>query len=158
MDHLVDPALRIAAAVVVGAAIGINRDMYGKPAGARVHALVSLGAALTTLVATQLADAASASRVIQGIIGGIGFLGAGVILRGGSREMRIYHVTTAATIWVTAALGITCGVGDWAILSMGAVAVLIVLVVGLKIDRILYRWLGDEDETATRRGDSNRSS
>jgi putative Mg2+ transporter-C (MgtC) family protein len=156
MDHLVDSALRIAAAVIVGAAIGSNRDMYGKPAGVRVHALVSLGAALATIVATQLGpdDGAAASRVIQGIIGGIGFLGAGVILRGGNREMRIYHVTTAATIWVTAALGIACGVGAWTIVVLAAIAVLIVLVVGLKIDRKLHGWLGEENETNVRSAQS----
>jgi putative Mg2+ transporter-C (MgtC) family protein len=149
MDHFVDPALRVAAAVIVGAAIGINRDMYGKPAGVRVHALVSLGAALATIVAAQLGGDTSAavSRVIQGIIGGIGFLGAGVILRGGSREMRIYHVTTAATIWVTAAFGIACGVGAWSIVLVAGIAVIVVLVLGLSIDRKLHGVLGPEDET-----------
>lgn len=151
MDHWLEAALRIAAAVVAGGLVGINRDMYGKPSGVRVHALVALGAALVTMVGTQSGlgayDPAAASRIIQGVIGGIGFLGAGVILRGGSDSTRqIYHVTTAASIWVTAGLGIACGAGAWVLAAVAAIAVMVVLVVGLRIDRALYGRLGPEEE------------
>lgn len=150
MEHWIELVLRIAAAVLAGGAIGVNRDMYGKPAGVRVHALVALGAAVVTMIGTQsslsASDPSAASRIIQGVIGGIGFLGAGVILRGGSSERRIYHVTTAASIWVTAALGIACGAGTWAIAGLAAIAAMVVLVVGLKIDKALYGRLGPEEE------------
>jgi putative Mg2+ transporter-C (MgtC) family protein len=150
MEHWTELALRIAAAVLAGGAIGVNRDMYGKPSGVRVHALVALGAAVVTMIGTEAGlgahDPAAASRIIQGVIGGIGFLGAGVILRGGgSSERRIYHVTTAASIWVTAALGIACGAGAWAIAALAAVAAMVVLVVGLKLDKALYGRLGPEE-------------
>lgn len=149
MEQWTELALRIAAAVLAGGAIGVNRDMYGKPAGVRVHALVALGAAVVTMIGTQgslsLSDPSAASRIIQGVIGGIGFLGAGVILRGGDSARRIYHVTTAASIWVTAALGIACGAGAWVIAALSGIAAMVVLVVGLKIDKALYGRLGPEE-------------
>jgi putative Mg2+ transporter-C (MgtC) family protein len=149
MDQLIEPALRIAAAVIAGAMVGANRDMYGKPSGVRVHALVALGAALVTMAGTSLAlgesDASAVSRIIQGVIGGIGFLGAGVILRGGSDETRIYHLTTAASIWVTAALGVICGLGAWILLGVAVAAVMIVLIIGLRIDKLLHGRLGPEE-------------
>lgn len=149
MDQWIESALRITAAVLAGGLVGINRDMYGKPSGVRVHALVALGAAVVTMVGTQsglgASDPSAASRIIQGVIGGIGFLGAGVILRGGDQQ-RIYHVTTAASIWVTAGLGIACGAGAWIVGAVAAIAVLVVLVVGLRLDKALYGRLGPEDE------------
>ena len=108
MHDLTEPFLRLLAATVVGTVIGINRDLYGKPTGVRLHALVSIASALLVMLAGELGsgtpDHAAASRIIQGIVGGIGFLGAGVILRA-DKGNRVYHITTAATIWVTAALG-----------------------------------------------------
>src|SRR6476619_2915493 len=93
--------LRLLAATVVGTVIGINRDLYGKPTGVRLHALVSIASALLVMLAGELGsgmpDHAAASRIIQGIVGGIGFLGAGVILRA-DKGNRVYHITTAATI------------------------------------------------------------
>lgn len=150
MDELAEQSLRIAAAIVAGGLIGLNRDMYGKPAGVRVHALVALGAAIATMTGGHfgLGDSDAASRIIQGVIGGIGFLGAGVILRGeigDKSQPRIHHVTTAASIWVTAALGIACGIGEWILVIVSSLAVFIVLTVGLWLDRALYGKLGPED-------------
>lgn len=144
MLHTFDIFSRIILAVVAGGLVGVNRDLHGKPSGVRVHALVSLGAALVTLASMQLGTDGSnqdaISRVIQGIVGGIGFLGAGVILRG-ENGLRVYHVATAASIWVTAALGILCGLGQWKIAVLGVLAVVIILVVGSKIDNSLRgRW------------------
>jgi len=93
MNLDIDSLLRMIAAVVFGGAIGFNRDIYGKPTGIRAHALVSLGAALLVLAGSgsyiggNHPDAMS--RVIQGVIAGIGFLGAGVILRGTGACMSI---------------------------------------------------------------------
>ena len=104
MDLDLDSLLRMIAAVVFGGAIGFNRDIYGKPTGIRAHALVSLGAALLVLAGSgnyiggNHPDAMS--RVIQGIVTGVGFLGAGAILKMGDRE--ISGLTTAASIWLTA--------------------------------------------------------
>ena len=116
IGDLFEPALRLVAAVIIGALVGINRDLYGKPAGLRLCALVSLGSGLVTVLTSNsrlgLADPSGASRAIQGIVGGIGFLGAGVILHQGS-DSRVRNLSTAATIWISAALGIACGLGAW---------------------------------------------
>ena len=149
LDGLAEPALRLAAALVAGGIVGLNRDLHGKPTGVRAHALVALGAALFVMSSTELGIAGSdgnvVSRVIQGVVGGIGFLGAGVILRGDDGR-RIFHVATAASIWVTAALGVACGLGAWRLVILSIVAVVLILVVGSKIDHALYGKLGKEDD------------
>ncbi len=149
LDGLAEPALRLAAALVAGSIVGLNRDLHGKPTGVRAHALVALGAALFVMSSTELGIAGSdgnvVSRVIQGVVGGIGFLGAGVILRGDDGR-RIFHVATAASIWVTAALGVACGLGAWRLVILSIVAVVLILVVGSKIDHALYGKLGKDDD------------
>ena len=149
MDGLIESALRLAAAMVAGGIVGLNRDLHGKPTGVRAHALVALGAALFVMSSTELgitgSDGNVVSRVIQGVVGGIGFLGAGVILRGDDGR-RIFHVATAASIWVTAALGVACGLGAWRLVALSRVAVVLILVIGSKIDHALYGKLGKEDD------------
>src|SRR5271167_2403390 len=117
----IDVIARLCAAVVAGAVLGINRDLRHKPAGLRTHALVSLGSAIACLVALSIAaaDASGLSRVVQGLVTGIGFLGAGVILHHDA-EHRVAGLTTAASIWIAAALGAACGSGLWlaAVLSL----------------------------------------
>ena len=108
--------VRLLAALATGMAVGLNRDLSGKPVGMRTLGLVALGAALVVLAGTgpdgvHLAPDA-VSRVIQGILTGIGFIGAGVILhdRGGRT---VHGLTTAASVWISAALGIAAGLGAW---------------------------------------------
>jgi putative Mg2+ transporter-C (MgtC) family protein len=148
IGDLGEPALRLVAAVCIGALVGLNRDLYGKPAGLRLCALVSLGSALIVVITSDphvgFTDAAAASRAIQGIVGGIGFLGAGVILHEGG-DKRVHNLTTAATIWVSAALGIACGLGAWRTGGLAAILALIVLTLGLRIDHVLYGRLSTED-------------
>jgi len=132
-----DFVARLAAAIAAGLAIGFNRNLTGKPLGMRTLALVSLSAAIVTLSAISFlgfdAPKPAMARVLQGIIEGVmtgmGFIGAGVILR--DREAQTVHgLTTAASVWVTAALGIACGLAAWPIAISGtliAVAVLVVL-------------------------------
>jgi putative Mg2+ transporter-C (MgtC) family protein len=137
-----DTLLRFAAAVLVGGAIGLNRELRGKPAGVRTHALVSLGAAVVTVVAAETSgDPAAVSRVIQGIITGIGFLGAGVILRGEGGK-RVRGLTTAATIWISATLGIACGVAEWVPVGFATGFTLLVLVTGGPLERSFHRAFG----------------
>jgi putative Mg2+ transporter-C (MgtC) family protein len=115
-----DIALRLGAASLSGALIGINRDMRNKPIGARTLGLVALGTATVAVAAIQFPGMAenpdAASRVVQGIIQGlmtgISFIGAGVVLRD-SETKTVEGLTTAATVWVTAALGIACGLAAW---------------------------------------------
>ncbi|ACL55820.1 MgtC/SapB transporter [Methylobacterium nodulans ORS 2060] len=142
LTDLAEPLVRLGTAALVGALIGLNRDLYGKPTGIRLHALVAVGSALFVMLASPFGfgsfDQAAASRIIQGIVGGIGFLGAGVILRSPGGD-RIQHITTAATIWVTAALGSACGLGSWALGLVAALFVLLILTFGLKLDRRFHQ-------------------
>jgi putative Mg2+ transporter-C (MgtC) family protein len=131
----IDILLRMGAAVVAGIVIGSNRDLAGKPMGMRTLALVSLGAAVVSLATIRLevfSDHPDAlSRVVQGIIqgvmGGIGFIGAGVIMRDAQSET-IKGLTTAATVWVTAALGIACALAAWSIVAVALGLAIITLV------------------------------
>ena len=148
IGDLFEPALRLVAAVIIGALVGINRDLYGKPAGLRLCALVSLGSGLVTVLTSDsrlgLADPSGASRAIQGIVGGIGFLGAGVILHQGS-DSRVRNLSTAATIWISAALGIACGLGAWRTGGVAAVLTLLVLIFGARIDHALFGRFNSDD-------------
>jgi putative Mg2+ transporter-C (MgtC) family protein len=145
IGEIFEPALRLVAAVVIGALVGLNRDLHGKPAGLRLCALVALGSGLITVITSEprlgFSDPSAVSRTIQGIVGGIGFLGAGVILHQGP-ESRIRNLTTAATIWISAALGIACGLGAWRTGGVAAVLALIVLTLGARIDHALFGRFG----------------
>lgn len=138
---------RLGAATLIGAALGLNREIRGKPAGLRTHALVALGTALVTLTGIVLAghddgfDSNSVSRVIQGIVAGIGFLGGGTILKADSGA-HISGLTTAASLWVVACLGIACGVGLWRMALVALVLALLVLIVGEPLEQALHRFLG----------------
>lgn len=138
---------RLVAATLIGAALGLNREIRRKPAGLRTHALVALGTALVTLTGIQLAgydghfDSDSVSRVIQGIVAGIGFLGGGTILKSDSGD-QISGLTTAASLWVVAALGISCGAGLWQMSLVAVVLALLVLILGESLERLLHRFLG----------------
>jgi putative Mg2+ transporter-C (MgtC) family protein len=141
-----DIVLRLGAATAAGMAIGLNRDLTNKPIGMRTLGLVALGAAVATLATIQVSDLAAhpdaLSRVVQGIIqgimAGISFIGAGVILRDASAQV-VTGLTTAATVWVTAALGIACGLAAWKTVGVGIGLALFVLVVVGWIERILAR-------------------
>jgi putative Mg2+ transporter-C (MgtC) family protein len=145
-------ALRLIAALVLGSALGLNRELHGKAAGLRTHALVTLGAAVATMVALRSPDVSTAidpnaaSRIVQGILTGVGFLGAGVILRDSSGH--VSGLTTAATIWICAVLGIVCGLGYWLILAIALVLTLIALSVGKPIERLAERCFKHRQRTA----------
>lgn len=116
--------LRLGVAALIGAAIGLDRELMHKSAGVRTIGLVSLGAALATLIVGQN-DVAAASRVIQGALTGIGFLGAGVIVR---NQTSVEGLTTAAAIWTAAVLGAGAGLAAWPIVLIGAVLALVLLI------------------------------
>src|SRR6478736_5891830 len=108
--EILDILLRLATATLVGVFLGLNRDLHGKPTGVRTLGLVGLGSALAVLAGSQVGGVGDTSRVIQGIVTGIGFLGAGVIVRAGS-GFHVQGLTTAACTWLTACFGVTCAVG-----------------------------------------------
>ena len=135
-----DLILRLSMAILVGGILGLNRELHVKPAGVRTHALVSLGAALAAVITLQTQalsggyDPNSIGRIIQGVMTGIGFLGAGVILRDAGGH--VTGLTTAATIWVCAALGIACGLGYWKTVGVTIGLALVVLVFGQAVERV----------------------
>ena len=119
--------LRLAIAAALGGLLGWERERSGKAAGARTHMLVSTGAALLVLVPQQMdMSDADLSRVIQGIVTGVGFLGAGTILKSTS-EQTVQGLTTAAGLWFTAAIGITAGLGREASAVLSTLLALIIL-------------------------------
>lgn len=135
MLELSEVALRLGAAAAIGVAIGINRDLADKPIGMRTLALVTLGAASIAVAGIQVpgmdGNADAMSRVVQGIVqgvmAGISFIGAGVILR--NPEARtVEGLTTAASVWVAAALGVACGLGMWNVAVIGAAIAVVLLV------------------------------
>ena len=136
-----DIILRLGSAAALGGAIGLNRNLHGKPSGLRTLALVGLGAATMVLVAIDDGgDASAVSRVLQGLLTGIGFLGAGVILHEASTT-KVHGLTTAATIWVTACLGAACGAGAWRLALTATVIVGLVLLFGGALEKTLRRRL-----------------
>ncbi|MGH7711390.1 MAG: MgtC/SapB family protein [Gemmatimonadaceae bacterium] len=134
-----DILLRLVAAAGAGMILGINRELKDKPAGVRTHAIVALGASIITLLGVlPPTDATSVSRVLQGVITGIGFLGAGVILRDQTAGT-IHGLTTAGTIWLAACLGAACGLGYWSVAAVAAAIALLILVLGIPFERELRR-------------------
>ena len=143
--------IRLGVATLVGAAVGLNRELHGKPTGVRTLGLVGLGSALAMMASLDLAssDAAadlnSSSRVIQGVLAGIGFLGAGVIVR--NQGTHIQGLTTAACIWLTAAIGIICGLGAWRPLFVALPLAFVILIAGGPIEKALQRrWAKPDDD------------
>lgn len=137
-----DIVWRIVLAAMVGGAIGLNRNLHHKYVGLRTMALIGGSAAALTIIALNGADGQihveAMSRIIQGILTGLGFIGAGVIVRGAEGK-RVHGLTTAATVWTTAVLGILCGNGAWVVvLTLGAVTAAI-LVLGGPTERAAHR-------------------
>ena len=137
-----DIALRLGAAALAGIALGINRDLRNKPIGARTLGLVALGAATVAVAGIQFPGMAespdAASRVVQGIIqgvmAGVSFIGAGVILRD-PKAQTVDNLTTAAIVWVAAALGVACGLAAWrsVVIALAVALALLVAVFWLEI-------------------------
>ncbi len=110
-EQIVRILVRLSMAALLGGLVGFQRERMRKAAGMRTHMLVAMGAALFVLVPERSGvPLADMSRVIQGVIAGVGFLGAGAILKNQS-EIGIVGLTTAAGVWMTAAIGVACGLG-----------------------------------------------
>src|SRR5450755_961948 len=130
---------RLLLALVCGAVIGLNRDLHRKSAGFRTFGLVSVGSAIVALVITQISpDANAVSRVIQGVLTGIGFLGAGVILHQPTSS-RVTGLTTAAAVWLTAGLGMACGLRQFSLAVAGLAVALLILIIGRPIELYLEK-------------------
>ncbi|MDZ8188846.1 MAG: MgtC/SapB family protein [Nostoc sp. ChiSLP02] len=135
-------SFRLCIALLVGGIIGLERQIRRKPAGLRTHMLVSLGSALFTIIPLQTGELQTSpdalSRVIQGIATGVGFLGAGEIVRQSSQpsqQLEIHGLTSAAAIWVSAALGIAAGCGLWQLGLTGGILTFLVLKVFKSLEK-----------------------
>ena len=124
MMILLDDVIKLLLALLVGGLIGAEREFRDKAAGFRTIILICVGAALFTIFSIRIGGAEDSARIAANIVSGIGFLGAGAILRG---EGRVVGLTTASTIWLVAALGMGIGGGHYALSSAVAVIILIVL-------------------------------
>lgn len=125
--QLVHVIIRLIAAALLGAAVGIQREKAGKPAGLRTHILVTLGTAVFVLACSGVGMSSDGlSRVIQGIVTGIGFIGAGSILKL-NEERDIKGLTTAASVWMTAAIGVAVGLGSLGVALLSTLFTLIIL-------------------------------
>lgn len=145
-----DIILRLGIATLASGIIGLNRDLHGKPIGVRTLGLVGLATATVVLLANpealeagRLSDATS--RIIQGLLTGIGFLGAGVIVH--ADQSKVKGLTSAACVWFTACIGIVCGLGLWRLVIVALAIALFVLALGGPIERALHRVVrGPPDE------------
>jgi len=133
-----DIVVRLIAAFAVGGALGLNRDLHKKAAGVRTIGVVSLGAALLVMSAGGMSPNQlgfdNLSRVIQGVMTGVGFIGAGVIVRGNT-EGEVHGLTTAAVIWLAAGFGVLCGLGAWTEVIVGLTLVFVLLVAGGRAEK-----------------------
>ena len=146
-----DIVLRLGVATLASGAIGLNRDLHGKPIGLRTLGLVGLATSLVVLIANpsaveagQLSDATS--RVVQGILTGIGFLGAGVIVH--ADQHKVKGLTSAACVWFTACIGVVCGLGHWRLVGIALAIALVLLMVGGPVERMLHRLFGGKPDNA----------
>ncbi len=141
----VDISLRLLVATIAGMIVGINRDIHNKPIGMRTLALVSLGSAIVLLSGSVYEglhfSQDAVSRVVQGILTGLGFLGAGSILRA-KDGTEVQGLTTAATVWIAAGLGITAALGAWFITAAGTLVTLFLLTYGTRLEAKLIRFFG----------------
>src|SRR5215212_10769815 len=125
--QLVHVIIRLVAATLLGAIVGIQRERAGKPAGLRTHILVTLGTTVFVLACSGVGMSLDGlSRVIQGIVTGIGFIGAGSILKL-NEERDIQGLTTAAGVWMTAAIGVAVGLGALGLALLSTILTLIIL-------------------------------
>jgi len=133
-NRLIIVLLRVFAAVLLGAVVGIERERAGKPAGLRTHMLVSLGTAVVVIACQDSGMSLDGlSRVIQGMVTGIGFIGAGTILKL-NEQREIQGLTTAAGLWMTAAIGVAVGLGILGVAVIGTLVTVLVLVLEHFID------------------------
>jgi putative Mg2+ transporter-C (MgtC) family protein len=139
MEIFLVDLLRLGMALLLGGMVGVERQLAGQAAGLRTHVLVALGAAVFTLAGlatTGNENPSDVSRVVQGVAAGVGFIGAGAIMRSG-QDTTVRGLTTAGSIWVAAAMGTAAGLGEWALSAAAGCSALVVLIVL----RPLSRWL-----------------
>jgi putative Mg2+ transporter-C (MgtC) family protein len=141
-------AIRLGAAVLFGALLGWDRERWNKPAGIRTHMLVALGSATFTILGFEVGEHYSKegfdpTRVLQGVVGGIGFLGAGAILQ---KRGQVSGITTAASVWVAGALGAAAGVGAYVLALVATLLGVGILAGAGKLEQFARRNDGDSSD------------
>jgi putative Mg2+ transporter-C (MgtC) family protein len=139
-DFFTDDIGRLGLAAVIGGALGCERQLHGHWAGLRTHMMVAVGAAVFVVAGTRLAgnQPADVSRIVQGIASGIGFLGAGTILKLGEKQ-EIKGLTTASSIWLAAGLGIAAGLAEYTLAAAATCVSLTVLICLHPLDQLLNK-------------------
>jgi putative Mg2+ transporter-C (MgtC) family protein len=142
-DAIINIFARLGLALIAGSVLGLNRWLHHKSAGIRTHSLVALGAAVGMLMIDSHAgsDAQAHSRVLQGLVTGIGFLGAGVIIRE-HNSRKIHGLTTAASVWTCALLGAAFGAGQYLIGVAALLTIMFIMLIGGRIEQAVGRALG----------------
>jgi putative Mg2+ transporter-C (MgtC) family protein len=150
-QHLVRVSIRLLSALLIGTAVGLQRELTHKSAGLRTHMLVALGTAIFLIGAAESGmDSTALSRILQGLATGIGFLGAGAILKI-TPEREIHGLTTAAGVWMTAAASATAALGQFAVALLATFFGLLVLTVVRKMEKELgHSAHKDTEETRSR--------
>jgi putative Mg2+ transporter-C (MgtC) family protein len=144
LGEVIRITIRLLIAATLGGMLGFEREQKGKAAGLRTHMLVALGAAIFVLIPYQAGISEEGiSRVIQGLVAGIGFLGAGSIIKGNG-ESNIQGLTTAASIWLTAAIGIAAGMGREASAILSTLLARAILTLLLKVENWIGTGKGDQ--------------
>jgi putative Mg2+ transporter-C (MgtC) family protein len=139
LSELLRGAMLLGVAALLGGLVGFERESVGKEAGLRTHMLVSLGTAFVVVSSVQSGlTPEGISRVVQGLVTGIGFLGAGAILKK-ETEGDIRGLTTAASLWMTSAIGIAVGLGRVWLAATGCVITLVILFVIAKVEKLAKR-------------------
>ena len=150
----VETLVKLLLASLLGGLIGWEREKRGKPAGLRTQMLVSLASALFVLGARQAAQAAGepieAARAMAGVAQGVGFIGAGLILR---TRGEVYWLTTAAALWASAALGVAVAQGLYPLAVVGGILAFVIL---LWVSVVEDRWVQGRRQDTARRGDDDR--
>jgi putative Mg2+ transporter-C (MgtC) family protein len=141
-------ALRLGLALLAGSILGLNRWLHHKSAGIRTHSLVAIGSATAVILISDFVrdDAQAMSRVLQGLITGLGFLGAGVIIHE-QRSSKIHGLTTAASLWTCALVGAAFGGGQFVLGLFSIGAIFIALALGGPLERLVSRLLGIKRES-----------
>jgi putative Mg2+ transporter-C (MgtC) family protein len=139
VEELTRVVVRMVLAAFLGGLVGLERELARRPAGLRTHMLVAVGSALFVLVPSQAGmDLEGLSRVVQGLLAGVGFLCAGSILKGKSGD-DVHGLTTAASLWMTAAIGMAAGLGRESTAALSTLLLLGILALETPLRRLLQR-------------------
>ena len=134
-----DDVFCVVLAAVLGGVLGLEREIRGKPAGLRTNVLICLGAAVFTMISRQMVGGQeeSVTRIAAGVVSGVGFLGAGAVISG---RTGVHGLTTAATIWLVASVGMACGARLYALAALSTCVAMVVLIGLSRLEKHLRRF------------------